>query len=152
MNKENLLKSFSEFLDNFGGTKEESPPTIEVAKSLNEDKRLATFVVLSPDEVDLQGDVYSSEEVEKACYDYNRNCMKANLAHLITVDDDTAFVLESYITPVDMQLDDQIIKSGTWLQTWKINDDSVWEGVKNGYWTGLSIQCTAETEEITDES
>lgn len=152
MNKEDVINMFKAFLDErFGEPQPDSPPTIEVAKSLDEEKRLATFVVLAPDEFDLHGDTYDAEEVEKACHDYNANCMKANLHHLLMVDDDVAYVVESYITPASFQLDDKLIKKGTWLQTWKINNDSVWDGVKTGYYTGLSIQCMATVEELEDE-
>lgn len=151
--KEVLLEMFSEFLEKASGsTKQVVEPTAEVVKSLNEEKRLATFVVLAPDEVDLHGDIYTQEEVEKACYDYNKNCMKANLKHLLMVDDDTAYIAESYILPCDLMLDDKMIKKGTWIQTWKITSEMIWKGVKDGYYTGLSIQCMADTEELEDES
>ena len=153
MEKKDLVKAFSEFLDNhFGAPKSAPEVNMEIMKSVNEEKRLATFVVLAPDEVDLHGDTYTSEEVEKACHDYNRNCMKANLQHLLMVDDDVAYIAESYILPCDMILDDRLIKKGSWLQTWKINSESIWKGVKDGYYTGLSIQCMADVEDIEDES
>ena len=148
LGKDELIKSFSEFLDNhFGATKK-----IEIAKSLNEDKKLATFVVLAPEEVDAHGDIYSHEVVEDACYQYNEYCNKCNLEHLLMVGDDVSEVIESYIAPVDFQLDDVLIKKGTWLQTWKFNSDELWQQVKDGEWTGLSIQCLGTIEDLEDET
>ena len=142
------MEAFSSFLDNFGGSKESSEPTVEVAKALDEELQEALFVALAPDEVDLHGDTYSAEEVAKACQSYNKNCMRTNMAHLFMTDDNTAYVLESYIAPVDMLLNDVTVSKGTWLQKWKIPDEEVWKGVKEGYWTGISIQCKATTESL----
>lgn len=148
INKEEFIKSFSELLDKaFGDTK-----NVEITKSLDEDKKLATFVVLAPEEVDAHGDIYSHDVVEDACYQYNEVCYKCNLEHLLMVEEDVAEVMESYIAPVDFQLDDRLIKKGTWLQTWKFNSDELWKQVKAGHWTGLSVQCMGTTEDIIDES
>ena len=70
---------------------------------------------------------------------------------MVMVDDDTAYVLESYCTEVDMVLGDQFIAKGSWLQKWQFTDDIVWEGVKSGHWNGLSVQCMATVEELDNE-
>lgn len=123
-----------------------------IKKSLDDEKRLATFVVLAPEITDLHGDIYSHEEVEKAAEDFRINCMKTNLAHLMMVDDKVSVITESYIAPADMTIGDTDIVKGTWLQTWRINDDTIWKGVKEGYWNGLSIQCKALTEDLEDDN
>ncbi len=146
--KESILKAFSDFLDsNFGGSQR-----VEVTKSLDNEQRKATFVVLAPEEVDGHGDIYSYEAVEKACDNYNTTCNKCNLEHLLMVDENVSEVVESYISPVDFQLDDQFIKKGTWLQTWKFNSEELWNQVKDGHWTGLSVQCSGLTEDLDEES
>ena len=83
---------------------------IPIIKQANEELKQATFLVLSPDEVDLHGDVYDANEVRKACHNFNTYCRKANLLHLF--DTDTFSVVESYIAPVGMQMGDTIIKAG----------------------------------------
>jgi len=75
--------------------------------------------------------------------------MRPNLAHLMMADNNTAVITESYIAPTDMDLNGVSIKKGSWLQTWKFNDDSIWEGVKSGYWNGLSVQCNGLVEDLT---
>lgn len=120
----------------------------KIVKSLDEEQRKATFVVLAPDEVDLQGDTYSAHWIEKAADNFRDHCFKANLAHLMMVDNEDVTIIESYVAPADITIGDVSIKKGTWLQTWKFNDDMLWEGVKSGYWNGLSIQCTALVEEL----
>jgi hypothetical protein len=156
MDKEKILKSFSEFLDNMvGGSKEKESPQLPVMKALDQDKKQATFVVLhaysDDSEYDLHNETYDADEVEKACHNYNRNCMKANLGHLMMVEEDIAYVVESYCSEIDMVLGDQFIAKGTWLQKWQFNDDSIWEGVKGGQWNGLSIQCMVDCEDLENE-
>lgn len=156
MEKKDLVKAFSDFIDNHFGAPKSAPEvkSVEIVKAVNEDKMIATFVVLKAmddeSDYDLHGDFYDAEEVEKACYSFNEHCMKANLGHLVMVDDSVAKIVESYITMVDIQLDDQFISKGSWLQTWKFNDGQLWEGVKSGDWNGLSIQCLANTETIDE--
>jgi Putative phage serine protease XkdF len=125
----------------------------KIAKSVNLDKRLATFVVLEPQEADgmttdQHGDWYSEEEVEKACHNFNTYCRKANLLHL--VDTDAFTFVESYISKVDMVLGDTPVKKGTWLATCYFEDEELWQGVKDGTFDGLSIQCVGTYEKLED--
>ena len=127
--------------------------SVPVVKSLNEDQKLATFVVLEPQDddgmtTDGHNDWYSAIEVEKACHNFNRFCRKANLLHL--VETDSFEFVESYITKAAMVLGDQYIKEGTWLATCYFKDDDLWEGVKDGTFNGLSIQGYASTQPIED--
>ena len=123
----------------------------KIAKSVNEERRLATFVVLEPQDsdgttTDLHGDWYSESDVEDACYNFNMYCRKANLLHLVDTD---AFVfVESYISKTDMTLGGTPIKKGTWLATCYFEDEELWEGVKNGTFNGLSIQAVANAEKL----
>lgn len=128
-----------------------SEQTIKAAllkKSLNEEKRLATFLVLEPQDEDyitsdLHGDWYDLDTVEDACHSFNRFCRKANLFHLV---DTTAFeFVESYITESDMLIGEEPIKKGSWLAKIYVNKsdvgDLVWESIKSGEFNGLSVQC-----------
>ena len=121
---------------------------VQVAKSVNEELEQATFLVLSPEETDLHGDIYSEDEVRKACHNFNQHSMAANLLHL--VDTDTFSIVESYIAPVDMVLNDKVIKSGSWMCTIQVHSDEVWSDVKNGNLTGVSISGIAKTEYLED--
>lgn len=125
---------------------------IQIAKAVNEDKRLATFVVLEPQPedmstTDLHGDWYSESDVEEACYSFNRFCRKANILH--TVDTEAFSFVESYITKIDMQLGETFVKKGTWLATCYFEDEGLWAAVKDGTFDGLSIQAVATVEKIT---
>ena len=122
-------------------------------KAVNEEKRQATFLAMmayrDDTEFDLHKDTFDAEEVAKGCHSFNTTCMKTNLGHLVMVGDSVATILESYLAPVDMQLGDQFITKGSWLQVWQFANDNIWEGVKKGYWTGISPGFRAEVEDVT---
>lgn len=151
MDKEKLVEAFSSFLDNnFNGTKKEAT-AVEVHKAVDDEQRKALFIVLAPDEVDLHGDIYSAEEITKACDSFNRHCNQANIQHLIQTEE--AEIVESYIAPVDFNLDDgRTVTKGSWLQTWFLPEteagEVLWKGIKDGTFTGLSIGCQAMVEEL----
>lgn len=121
-----------------------------VAKSLDTEKRRATFVVLEPQDddgmtSDLHLDWYDAEEIAEGCYSFNRHCRKANLLHMI---DTTGFqFIESYILPDDAIIGNTRVKKGSWIATIEVEDqrehDWIWEGIKDGTFNGLSIQCDA---------
>lgn len=129
--------------------KEQEKRNVQVVKATNEELKQATFLVLAPDEVDLHGDIYSADEVRKACHNFNQHCMKANLLHL--VETDTFDIVESYISPVDMVLNDVIIKAGSWMSVLQVHSDVVWSDIKNGSLTGVSIGGRATTEYLEEE-
>ncbi len=129
-----------------------------IIKSLVEEQRLATFIVLEPQPddmttTDLHGDWYDAETIEKACYNFNLNCNKANLLH--SVETNGFAFAASYIAPVDFTLGDVDIKKGTWLATIKVSDDEqhqwIWDGIKSGKFNGLSVQAKGTVEEIGEE-
>ena len=129
--------------------KEQEKQNIQVVKATNEELKQATFLVLAPDEVDLHGDIYSADEVRKACHNFNQHCMKANLLHL--VETDTFDIVESYISPVDMVLNDVIIKAGSWMSVLQVHSEEIWSDIKNGSLTGVSIGGRATTEYLEEE-
>lgn len=125
---------------------------VPVFKQAQEELKQATFLVLSPDEVDLHGDIYDAVEVRKACHNFNIHCRKANLLHLF--DTDAFSIVESYISPVEMKMGETIIKAGSWLAVIQVSDSEegsiIWEGIKDGSYTGVSIGGVAQAE-ILDE-
>ncbi len=125
--------------------KEEST---KVFKSLNTELKQATFVVMVPDEVDLHGDITSEEEVRKACFNFNKNCRQSNLLHMAKTE--TFEFAESYIAPVDFEIDSIPVKKGTWLATIQVHDDGLWELIKDGQINGLSIGAEASVEELNE--
>lgn len=152
-----MKKSFTEalvqFVEKFFQENESEVASVEVTKALDEEQRMAMFVVLIPDEVDLHGDTYSAEEVEKACNNFNMHCNKANLFHRVETEE--AKIIQSFITPSSFTLDDgREIKKGTWIQWWYFPEteegEKIWKAVEDGLINGLSIQGWVSTEEINE--
>lgn len=128
---------------------------VEVTKALDEEKRMALFVVLEPQEEgttdDLHGDTYTVEEIEKACNNFNTHCNTANIFHQVETEE--AQIIQSFITPASFELDDgRVIQKGTWLQWFYFPEtdtgDALWEGVKSGDINGVSINAMATVEDI----
>jgi hypothetical protein len=131
-----------------------SPKTEEkkVVKSLDEEQRIALFVVLEPQEgdttTDLHGDTYNSIEIAKACRSFNEHCQKASFFHRMEIED--AEIIESYIAPADFIIDGESVTAGSWVQKWYFPETEIgevlWQGVKSGEINGVSIDCFANTE------
>ena len=145
MNIEEIKKALAEMLEPL--FKKE---VARIEKSTNEMERKALFVVLSPDEVDAHGDTYSAKEIEKGMQNFNKHCMKANLFHMVETQE--AEIVQSYTTPVDMYIGEKFITKGTWVQEWHFPETEVgeqlWQAVLNEEITGVSVGCTAMTEDI----
>lgn len=123
--------------------------TVPIAKSLDEEKRLALYVVLEPDVFDSQDHTYSKDEVQKGCWNFNLFCGQANLFHMIPTEEFT--IVESYTAPVEMSVNGTVVKQGTWLALCKFHNDLLWEDVKQGKFSGLSISCFASVEELPED-
>jgi len=120
---------------------------VPIAKAKDEVLKQALYVVLEPDTVDAHGDIYDAHEVRKACHNFNRShTVAANLFHMIETDGFS--VAESYCSPVEMQIGEDIVKAGAWLVNLQFNDDELWAAANAGEFSGVSIGALAKVEEI----
>ena len=121
---------------------------VPVIKALYEELMQVTYVAMLPDSTDLAGDFTSAEEVRKAKESFNKSEQRANLFHMSMTD--TFAVIESYLAPADMILNNQAVLKGTWLMTLQINDSDLWELVKSGDINGISIGAEATVETLEE--
>lgn len=158
MDNKKFLEGLTALLHKCFGEAEEAPRHqesefskngVSVSKAFDEELKQATFLVLAPDEVDLHGDIYDETEIRKACHNFQVHCRKANLFHM--VETNLANIVESYIAPTDFYLGEQLIRKGSWLQVWQVEDDELWDLIKKGEVNGVSIGCVANYEELDDE-
>jgi hypothetical protein len=110
----------------------------------SEEKRTVTGVVLQPEVIDAQGDIMSEEVISQAAHNflskYNATVKKASKLGLMHKFFNVKFeLLESWIAPHDVVVNDSQIKKGSWIITVKVLDDKVWKNVKEGKLTGFSI-------------
>lgn len=119
---------------------------MQVEPTIKPELRQVTFVAMVPDEIDFHGDVTTADEVRKAKESWNESKQQANLFHLEMTD--TFRVIESYLAPADMVLDDKFVMKGTWLMTLQVEDDQLWDLVKSGDACGISIGAMAQVENL----
>jgi len=123
-----------------------------------EDERFILGIVLKPEQVDSQGDIYSSQAIREAAHDFlagftsgGDQALGAQHEQMLT--SEKAVLVESYLAPIDMEFpvvrggvetgEMRLIPKGTWLIGWKVIDDALWAQVQNGELTGFSIGGTA---------
>lgn len=114
--------------------------SIPICKSDNM-KQVVYGVVLAPNEVDLQEDWMTPEEIEKTAHFFMMNGQTIGKEHK-----DKAHgvaPVESYIAPVDFPFDGQygkqIVKKGSWVLGVKVLDPVEWQKVVDGEYTGFSV-------------
>lgn len=103
-----------------------------------EELRYVLGVVLEPETVDSQNDIYSEDEVRKAAWGYMEKFQRMGLQHSEAADG-LIVIVESWRTPYEMTIGEQTVKKGTWLLGAIVKDDELWSGVKSGAFTGWSI-------------
>ncbi|MBK8481832.1 MAG: hypothetical protein IPL40_11730 [Proteobacteria bacterium] len=103
-----------------------------------DEERFVLGVVLEPETVDSQKDIYSALEVREAAHRFMEEYQNVGLMHRQLVNDRVK-ILESYVAPVDFDAVGGHVKKGTWLLAVRVEDDELWKQVKDGALTGLSI-------------
>jgi site-specific DNA-adenine methylase len=102
------------------------------------DERFVLGIVLEPEVIDAQGDIYSAEEIRAAAHRFMEDFGGLGLMHRMRVNGKVK-VLESFLAPTDFVLGDLAVKKGTWMLAVRVLDDALWEQVKTGELTGFSI-------------
>lgn len=120
----------------------------------DENTRFVLGTVLVPEETDDQEEIYSHDCVRDTAWDFLLNFRNAGLQHEEGANGRVELV-ESYVAPVDFEVEgpdgvSHFIKKGTWLLGYRIPDDEIWEAVKAGEYTGLSIGGTKWVETLAE--
>ena len=102
------------------------------------DERFVLGIVLEPEVVDAQGDIYSADEIRQAAHRFMEEFGGLGLMHRMRVNDQVK-VLESYLAPVEFDLAGVAVRKGTWLLGVHVISDELWGQVKDGTLTGFSI-------------
>ncbi|HEU4406769.1 MAG TPA: XkdF-like putative serine protease domain-containing protein [Polyangiaceae bacterium] len=103
-----------------------------------EDERYVLGVVLEPETVDAQGDIYSADEIARAAHGFMEDFGGLGLMHRERVNGQVK-ILETYLAPADFELAGTRVRKGTWLLAVRVLDDALWAQVKGGALTGFSI-------------
>jgi hypothetical protein len=131
--------------------------TVKIAKAgpepspANGELRYVLGVVLEPESVDGQGDVYSADEIRRTAWGYMTNFRNVGLMHKGLVNGKVQLV-ESWIAPCDLTVESTAIKAGSWLMGLHVADDTIWQDVKAGRLTGLSIGGFAKKDPVASSA
>ena len=114
--------------------------TMEIGKVCvaKADERFVLGIVLEPETVDSQKDIYSAEEIRQAAHRFMEEFQNTGYMHRKNVNDKVK-VLESYVAPCDFSVNGQSVKKGSWVLAARVNDDEMWRQIKEGEITGWSI-------------
>ncbi|MBN2196397.1 MAG: DNA adenine methylase [Polyangiaceae bacterium] len=113
--------------------------TTQLVKGLDpNDERYVLGIVLEPEVVDAQGDIYSVDEIRAAAHRFMEEFGGLGLMHRLRVNGQVK-VLESYLAPTDFALGELTVRKGTWLLAVRVLSDELWDRVKSGELTGFSI-------------
>jgi hypothetical protein len=113
---------------------------IPIEKNQSQPQRITYGVVLEPDTEDLQGDVMTAEDIEKAAYEWMERSQSGGRMHSEVVKG--AKVVESYIAPCDIPVETadgtQTIRKGSWVLAMRWPPE-IWESIQKGELTGYSV-------------
>ncbi|QWG87348.1 XkdF-like putative serine protease domain-containing protein [Bacillus mycoides] len=139
-------------------TKSEQEPTFEkevkIIKGEDEDQQLVYGIVYSPGSAedssthDAHGDFMTAEDIEKSAHNFIAKYRNIDAQHDFNAG--AGEVVESYVVPVDMDINGEKITKGTWVLVTKATDE-IWADIKDGKMTGYSLAGIAETEVIEEE-
>jgi len=116
----------------------------------SEDRRLVTAVVMLPDFPmfrDMEGQQFyiqfPKETIEQMRDKYHEdlNLHEVNTEHGIDVDG--VKMVESWIVDASRKISapgDMDVPDGTWIVTFRVHNDKVWESVKDGTFQGVSLE------------
>lgn len=110
----------------------------------NESHKTVTFAVLVPDEIDLNNDAISKDEIVKTAHEFvaSLNLKKINVDHKewSELDESLVKIVESYILPMDLATDWWVLPEGTRMVALKFEDDAMYQWVLNGDYVGVSME------------
>lgn len=106
----------------------------------NASRRIAYAAVLVPGEADSDGETVTKEKIEQAAHEWMQSYRNVDLQHTLN---NVAVPVESYVLPMDMEVDMQGVKTvlpeGTWVLASRVLDESTWDMVEKGELTGYSV-------------
>jgi DNA adenine methylase len=108
------------------------------------DERYVLGIVLEPETVDAQEDIYSAAEIRSAAHRFMEEFQDVGLMHKMRVNG-AVKIVESYLAPEDLSIGERAIKKGTWLLGVRVLSDALWTDVKEGRLTGFSIGGSARS-------
>lgn len=118
---------------------------VKIIKGEDEAQKLVYGVVYEPEVLDAHGDFMNAAEIEKAAHTFMTEYRQIDKQHNFTAG--AGELVESYVAPADMTVNEQVITKGSWVIVTKATDE-IWEAIEKGDITGYSMGGVAEVVEI----
>lgn len=112
--------------------------TLPIVK-VSPDGKFVVAPILVPETVDLEGDIISREEIEKAAHDFMEFFQNVGLMHEKILTTKDAVIVESSILRGDITINGHKLKKGTWIGAFKIHNEKLRDAIKSGKLKGVSI-------------
>lgn len=128
--------------------KEKTEEAIEASiVKVDSDRRLVYGVFLYPEKADHDGDVISAADIEKVAHGFMIDYRDIDEMHKKETMD--AEIVQSFIAwKDDLDFFGKMLAKGTWAGAIHVNDDAVWEKVKDGTYKGFSVRISGIREPI----
>lgn len=148
------------------GDEEGEPRVVPIVKA-DEEERLVYGVVLDPYIVDAHNDWIPPKQVQDTAHGWMRKSRVIGLQHTVKA---KAHAVESFLVQYPsaedykqarenlphkaykMQFGDDVVHSGAWIVATKVEDDGLWQAIKDGKITGYSIGGFGEKSEASTTS
>lgn len=129
--------------------------------SINEEKRIVTGVALRANFPILRGEkgnfyeiIFTPKTVENLMIKFmkEKHLSSVNLNHTETLVDDI-YLIESFLLTDKIKLTDERFKEieeGSWIVSYKVDNQEVWEKVKKGEFNGFSLEMSFNKDKLTE--
>ena len=116
----------------------------------NEEKRIITGVALRanyPIYRSINGEsfylIFTPDEIEKMAYRFMKNQLLNNVNINHSTDVKGIYLIESFILKADHNMEAfNDIEKGSWMVSYKVENDKVWNDIKEGRLKGFSVELT----------
>ncbi len=126
----------------------------------NDEERLVTSIVADPENVDSFGNMIDSEAIRKAALLFMERFGNSGVSHQKDsygqpiLFNNRIKIVENWVTRAETVVDDEgtTVPFGTWLLTFRVLDDNIWDDVKKDSLTGFSFEAIVSRKPIEQES
>lgn len=118
--------------------------TFEILKT-DDERMIAYGIVYAPDQVDSHGDTADAKTIRRAAYEFMREARLKNIDTEHSFTTQMAYVAESWL----VRKGDELFPDepeGAWAVGIQINDADLWQALKAGELTGISLAGVARHE------
>ena len=115
-----------------------------IKTSEDDEDRFALYMVYAPNKLDSQNEWANEREIEKACWDFGAKCYKDKGGHVDVNHDERAYKYKGVSVVENTFLRKGMGKAygvpdGTWLVGLRFDDEKLWDKVKRGELSAVSI-------------